>query len=78
MITLKIFATDIEEELTEGTVMELLNHNTIENRPKPKETPILLEKNDTPIDVISVKTTQQINVCELVSDTDQQFNDIND
>ena len=58
--------------------MELLNHNTIENRPKPKETPILLEKNDTPIDVISIKTTPQINVFELVSDPDQQFNDIND
>ena len=43
----------------------------------PKEIPILLEKkNNTPTDVISVNKTIQINEYELVSNTDQQFNDI--
>ena len=45
--------------------------------PHPKEIPILLEKkNNSPIDVISANRTPQINKCELVRDTDQQFNDI--
>ena len=43
----------------------------------PKHIPILLKKkNNTPINVISANRTPQINERELVSDTDQQFNDI--
>ena len=68
------FATDVEEELTEGIVMELLDHNIIENRPTPKGNSYFIrKKNNIPIDVISVNRNPQINECELVSDTDQQF-----
>ena len=57
--------------------MELLYHNIIENRPTPKGNFYFIrKKNNTPIDVISVNKTLQINECELVSDTDQQSNDI--
>ena len=73
----KNFATDVEEELIESIVMELLYHNIIENRPTPKGNFYFIrKKNNTPIDVISVNKTLQINECELVSDTDQQSNDI--
>ena len=58
-------------------VMELLDHNIIKNGPTPKGNSYFIrKKNDTPIDVISVNKTPQINECDLVSDTDQQFNDI--
>ena len=73
----KNFATDVEEELIEGIVMELLDHNIIENRPTPKGNPYFIrKKNNIPINVISVNRNPQINECELVSDTDQQFTDI--
>ena len=55
--------------------MELLDHNIIENRHTPKRNSYFIRK-ETTIDVISVKTTLQVNECELLSDTDQQFNDI--
>ena len=50
----------------------------MKTKPHPNEIPILLEKekNNTPIDVISVNTTPQVNQCESVTDTDQQFNNI--
>ena len=70
-----IFATDVEEELTESIVMELLDHNIIENRPTPKGNSCLIKKsNKTPIDVILANRTPQITKHELVSDTDQKFN----
>ena len=73
----KNFATDVEEELIESIVMELLDHNITENRPTPKGNSYFIrKKNNTPVDVISANRTPQINECELVSDTDQQFNDI--
>ena len=57
--------------------MELLDHNIIKNGPTPKGNSYFVRrKNDTPVDVISVNRTPQINECDLVSDTDQQFNDI--
>ena len=71
----KNFATDVEEKPIEGIAMELLDHNIIENRHTTKGNSYLIRKR-TPIDVISVKTTPQVNECELLSDTDQQFNDI--
>ena len=73
----KNFASDVEEELIESIIIELLDHNIIENRPTPKGNSYFIrKKNNTPIDVISADRTQQINECELVSDTDQQFNEI--
>ena len=73
----KNFAADVEEELIESIIIELLDHNIIENRPTPKGNSYFIrKKNNTPIDVISAERTQQINECELVSDTDQQFNEI--
>ena len=58
--------------------MELLDHNIIKNRTTPKGNSFFIrKKNNTPMDVISANRTLQINECELVSDTDQQFNDIN-
>ena len=74
----KNFAADVEEELIESIIIELLDHNIIENRPTPKGNSYFIrKKNNTPIDVISADRTQQINECELlVSDTDQQFNEI--
>ena len=57
--------------------MELLDHNIIKNRTTPKGNSFFIrKKNNTPMDVISANRTLQINECELVSDTDQQFNDI--
>ena len=51
------FATDVEEELIEGIVMELLDHNT-ENRPTfPGNSYFIRKKNNTPIDVILVNKT---------------------
>ena len=73
----KNFAADVEEELIESIIIELLDHNIIENRPTPKGNSYFIrKKNNTPIDVISADRTLQINECELVSDTDQQFNEI--
>ena len=73
----KNFATDVEEELIESIVTELLDHNINENRPTPKwDSYFIRKKNNTPIDVISINRAPQINECELVSDTDQQFNGI--
>ena len=73
----KNFANDVEEELIESTVMELLDHNIFEKRPTPKGNSYFIrKKNNTPIDVISVNRISLINEWELVSDTDQQFNDI--
>ena len=73
----KNFATDVEEELIESVVTELLDHDITGNRPTPKwNSYFIRKKNNTPIDVISINRTPQINECELVSDTDQQFNDI--
>ena len=40
----KNFAADVEEELIESTVIELLDHNKIENRPTPRGNSHLLEK----------------------------------
>ena len=55
----------------------MLDHNIIETRPTPKGNSYFIrKKNNTPIDVISADRTLQINECELVSDTDQQFNEI--
>ena len=55
----------------------MLDHNIIENRPTPKGNSYFIrKKNNIPIDVISADRTLQINECELVSDTDQQFNEI--
>ena len=68
--------TDVEEQLIESTVMELFDHNITENRPAPKGNSYFIRKKNTPIDVISINRTPQINQCELVSDTGQQFNDI--
>ena len=57
--------------------MELLDRNIIENRPTPKGNSYIVRKNNsTPVDVISVNRPPQVNQCELVSDTDKQFNDI--
>ena len=72
----KNFAADLEEELTEGVIIELLDHNIIENRPTPKGNSFLLAKNNAPVDVISANRTLQINECELASNADQQFNEI--
>ena len=73
----KNFAADVEEELIESIIIKLLDHNIIENRPTPKGNSYFIrKKNNTPIDVISADRTLQINECELVSDTDQQFNEI--
>ena len=73
----KNFAADVEEELIESIIIELLDHNIIENRPTPKGNSYFIrKKNNSPIDAISANKTLQINECELVSDTDQQFNDI--
>ena len=64
-------ATDVEEELIGGIVMELLDHNIIENRPTPKQTSYFIrKKNNTPVDVIWVKTTPQISEYDLVNNTD--------
>ena len=71
----KNFAIDVEEEFIESTVMGLLDHNIIENTPTPKGNSYFIrKKNNTPINIISVNRTPQINECESVSDTDQQFN----
>ena len=40
----KNFATDVEEELIESTVIQLLDHNKIENKPTPRGNSYLLEK----------------------------------
>ena len=40
----KNFAADVEEELIESIIIELLDHNIIENRPTPKGNSFLLEK----------------------------------
>ena len=74
----KNFVTDVEEELIESTVMELLDHNIIDNWPTPKgKSYFIRKKNNIAIDVILVNGTLQINECGLVSDTEQKFNDIN-
>ena len=53
----------------------MLDHNITENRPTREGNFYFIRKNNnTPIDVISANRTLQINECELVSDTDQQFN----
>ena len=73
----KNFAADVEDELIESIIIELLDHNITENKPTPKGNSYFIrKKNNTPIDVISADRTLQINECELVSDTDQQFNEI--
>ena len=57
--------------------MKLLDHNIIENRPTLKGNLYFIrKKNNTPIKVIWFKITPQVNECELVSGTDQQFNAI--
>ena len=64
-------ATDVEEELIGGIVMELLDHNIIENRLTPKQTSYFIrKKNNTPVDVIWVKTTPEISEYDLVNNTD--------
>ena len=71
------FAADVEQELIESIVIELLDHNITENRPTREGNFYFIRKNNnTPMDVISANRTLQINECELVSDTDQQFNEI--
>ena len=73
----KNFASDVEEGLIESIVMELLDHKITENRPTRKGNSYFnRKKNNTPIDVILVNRTPQINDCQLVSDTDEQFNEI--
>ena len=53
----KNFATGLEEELIESIVMELLDHNIIENRSTPKGNSYFIrKKNNTPIGVISAIT----------------------
>ena len=55
----------------------MLDHNIIENRPTPKGNSYFIrKKNNAPIDVFSANRTLQRYECELVSDTDQQFNEI--
>ena len=61
----KNFATDVEEKLIESIVMELLYHSIIENRLTPKTYSYFIRK----------RIILQINELELVSDTDQQFNE---
>ena len=57
--------------------MELQDRNIIENRPTPKGNSYFIrKKNNTPIDVTLVNRTPQVNECELLSDNNQQFNDI--
>ena len=56
--------------------MELLDHGIIQNRPTLKGNSYFIRKNNsTSIDLISVNRNPQVNECELVSNTDQQFND---
>ena len=56
----KNFANDVEEEFIESIVMELLDHNIIENRPTPKGNSYLIRKKiNTPIDVTWVKITSK-------------------
>ena len=40
----KNFPVNVEEELIESIMIELLDHNIIENRPTPKGNSFLLEK----------------------------------
>ena len=54
----KNFATDVP--IIKGIVIELLDHNIIENRPPPKRNSYFNERNNNiPIDVISVNRTPQ-------------------
>ena len=63
----KNFASDVEARLIGRILMELLDHNIIENRPTPKGNSCFIrKKNNTPIDIISVNKTPQVNKCELV------------
>ena len=56
----KNFPVNVEEELIESIMIELLDHNIIENRPTPKgNSYIIRKKNTTPIDVISANKTPQ-------------------
>ena len=73
----KNFAANVEEELIDCIIIKLLDHNIIENSPTPKGNSYFIrKKNNTLVDVISANRTLQINECELVSDTDQKFNEI--
>ena len=42
----KSFASDVKEELIESIVMELLDHNIIENRPTPKGNSYFIRKKE--------------------------------
>ena len=51
-------------------MMELLDHSIIKNRPTPKGNSYFIrKKNNTPIEIISVNRTLQVNKFELVSYT---------
>ena len=62
----KNFAANVEEELIESIIIELLDHNIIENKPTAKGNSYFIrKKKNTPIDVISANRTLQINEYEL-------------
>ena len=65
----------LEEELNEGIIMKLLDHN-IENRPAPKGNSCFIRKKEYSNRRYFGQQNPANNECELVSDTDQQFNDI--
>ena len=63
----KNFTADVEEKLIESIIIELLDHNILENRPTPKgNSHFIIKKKNSPIHVISANRTLQINECELL------------